>query len=43
MSIQEMRVAIIALQNADGGSGSGNADEVWDEMAAAYDEGVQSA
>lgn len=41
MSIQEMRIAIIALQNAAGGSG--NADEVWDEMAAAYDEGVQSA
>lgn len=44
MSIQEMRVAIIALQNASGNSGNvGNIDEVWDEMAAAYDEGVQSA
>lgn len=54
MSIQEMRVAIIALQKAAGNNPpstgdtpptteDSSADEVWDEMAAAYEEGVQSA
>lgn len=54
MSIQEMRVAIIALQKAASTAPPStgdippttevsSVDEVWNEMAAAYEEGVQSA
>lgn len=47
MTIQEMREAILELQKNSGASGNYATEEdvqaVWDSMAAAYQEGVESA